>query len=93
MGLLLEIKKSIQKCHFITFNFFIFIEFLLLVKACELIGEENYSFWGFSDLKGLNIPISVIAVIIAASATSVPDTILSIKDAKKVTTTTLFLML
>ena len=56
---------------------------LLLVKACELIGEENYSFWGFSDLKGLNIPISVIAVIIAASATSVPDTILSIKDAKK----------
>ena len=67
----------------LTSLFFIGSSCLLLVKACELIGEENYSFWGFSDLKGLNIPISVIAVIIAASATSVPDTILSIKDAKK----------
>jgi cation:H+ antiporter len=54
-----------------------------LVKACELIGEEEYSFLGIHNLKGLNLPISIIAVIIAAAATSVPDTILSVKDAKK----------
>ena len=34
-------------------------------------------------MNGLNLPISIISVIIAAAATSVPDTIISIKDAKK----------
>ena len=41
-----------------------------LVKACEWLGE------------GLSLPIYFIAVIIASAATSVPDTILSMKDAK-----------
>ena len=63
--------------------FFIGISCLLLVKACELIGEEKYSFLGIHNLNGLNLPISIISVIIAAAATSVPDTIISIKDAKK----------
>ena len=63
--------------------FFIGTSCLILVKACELIGEEEYTFLGFHNLKGLNLPISIIALIIAAAATSVPDTILSIKDAKK----------
>ncbi len=44
---------------------------LLLVKSCEWLGEE------------LNISIYFIAVILASAATSVPDTILSMKDAKK----------
>lgn len=44
---------------------------LLLVKSCEWLGEE------------LNIPIYFIAVVLASAATSVPDTILSMKDAKK----------
>ncbi|ADV48690.1 sodium:calcium antiporter [Cellulophaga sp. E16_2] len=44
---------------------------MLLVKACEWLGDE------------LNIPIYFIAVILASAATSVPDTILSMKDAKK----------
>lgn len=44
---------------------------LLLVKSCEWMGEA------------LEIPIYFIAVILASAATSVPDTILSIKDAKK----------
>lgn len=44
---------------------------LLLVKSCEWLGNE------------LNIPIYFIAVILASAATSVPDTILSMKDAKK----------
>lgn len=44
---------------------------LLLVKSCEWLGDE------------LNIPIYFIAVILASAATSVPDTILSMKDAQK----------
>jgi len=40
----------------------------LLVYACERLGEE------------LNFPVYFIAVIIAAAATSVPDTIISVKD-------------
>lgn len=42
-----------------------------LVHACENLGHA------------LNVPIYFVAVIIAAAATSVPDTILSIKDAMK----------
>ena len=56
---------------------------LILVWACELIGQNQYSILGFENLKGLDLPISIIAVIIAAAATSVPDTILSVKDALK----------
>lgn len=44
---------------------------LLLVKSCELLGEE------------LGVPIYFIAVVLASAATSVPDTILSMKDAQK----------
>lgn len=44
---------------------------LLLVKSCEWLGDD------------LNIPIYFVAVILASAATSVPDTILSMKDAKK----------
>ncbi len=43
---------------------------LLLVKSCEWLGDA------------LNIPIYFIAVVLASAATSVPDTILSMKDAK-----------
>ncbi len=42
-----------------------------LVYACELMGQE------------LGIPVYFIAVILASAATSVPDTILSMKDAQK----------
>jgi len=44
---------------------------LLLVKSCEWLGEA------------LNTPLFFIAVVLASAATSVPDTILSMKDAKK----------
>lgn len=43
----------------------------LLVKSCEWLGDA------------LEIPIYFIAVILASAATSVPDTILSMKDAQK----------
>ncbi len=44
---------------------------LLLVNSCEMIGHA------------LNIPIMFIAVVLASAATSVPDTIISMRDAKK----------
>lgn len=43
----------------------------LLVKSCEWLGDS------------LGIPIYFIAVVIASAATSVPDTVLSMKDAQK----------
>ncbi len=43
----------------------------LLVHSCETLGDE------------LGIPIYFIAVILASAATSVPDTIISIRDAQK----------
>ena len=43
----------------------------LLVKACEWLGDS------------MGIPIYFIAVVLASAATSVPDTILSMKDAQK----------
>ena len=43
----------------------------VLVYGCEKVGD------------GFGIPVYFVAVILAAAASSVPDTILSIKDAKK----------
>jgi len=54
---------------------------LLLVVACEFIGADTYTFLGH-EFNGLNIPIMFVAVILASAATSVPDTIISIRDAK-----------
>jgi len=54
---------------------------LLLVVACEFIGSDSYTFLG-NEFNGLDIPIMFVAVILASAATSVPDTIISIRDAK-----------
>ncbi|MDG1315510.1 MAG: sodium:calcium antiporter [Flavobacteriales bacterium] len=54
---------------------------LLLVVACEFIGADTYTFLGY-EFNGLNIPIMFVAVILASAATSVPDTIISVRDAK-----------
>lgn len=55
---------------------------LILVAACELLGSDIYDLPFIGEFKGLNIPVMFVAVILASAATSVPDTILSIKDAK-----------
>ena len=59
----------------------------LLVKACEWLGTGNelhptYQFMGH-ELAGLGLPPLFVAVIFASMATSVPDTIISLRDAKK----------
>jgi cation:H+ antiporter len=53
-----------------------------LVESCIWLGSDTYEFAGFS-LQGLGLPIYFLSVIIASAATSLPDTILSLKDAKK----------
>ena len=55
----------------------------LLVEGTELLGAENYSFLGLHDLKGLNIPLIFASVILAAAASSLPDTMISMRDARK----------
>jgi cation:H+ antiporter len=54
---------------------------LLLVVACEFIGADTYTFFG-NEFNGLDIPIMFVAVVLASAATSVPDTIISIRDAR-----------
>lgn len=58
----------------------------LLVKGCEWLGtgsaeHPSYSLFGH-ELTGLGMPTMFVAVIFAAMATSVPDTIISIRDAR-----------
>ncbi len=55
----------------------------MLVQACEWIGSKEYTIPYLGTFEGLNIPILFVAVILASAATSVPDTILSMKDARK----------
>lgn len=54
----------------------------LLVEGTELLGKDDYNLWGLA-LKGLDLPILFLSVLLASAATSIPDTMLSIRDAKK----------
>jgi len=58
----------------------------LLVKACEWLGtggakEPYYTLLG-QQFTGLGMPAMFVAVIFASMATSVPDTVMSIRDAR-----------
>ena len=61
----------------------------LLVLGCEWLGtgggnENHLSYHLFGrEFTGLGMPTMFVAVIFAAMATSVPDTIISIRDAQK----------
>jgi Ca2+/Na+ antiporter len=55
---------------------------LLLVQACEWLGNYRYTIPFLGEFYGLGIPILFIAVILAAMASSIPDTIISMKDAR-----------
>lgn len=54
-----------------------------LVVACEWIGADVYSVPLLGEFKGLNIPVMFVALILAAAASSFPDTIISMKDARR----------
>jgi cation:H+ antiporter len=58
----------------------------LLVKACEWLGTGDaqvpyYTLFG-QQFTGLGMPAMFVAVIFASMATSVPDTVISIRDAR-----------
>jgi cation:H+ antiporter len=56
----------------------------MLVIACEWLGSgpgHGYTVLGY-ELYGLNMPVMFVAVIFASMATSVPDTVISIRDAR-----------
>ncbi len=53
-----------------------------LVLACEWIGSDTYTISGLGIFNGLDIPVMFVALILASAASSFPDTIISIKDAK-----------
>jgi len=58
----------------------------VLVKACEWLGtgseaHPSYELFGHT-LTGLGMPAMFVAVIFASMATSVPDTVMSIRDAR-----------
>lgn len=53
----------------------------LLVVACEKLGAASYNFFGW-ELNGMGMPVMFVAVIFASMATSVPDTVISIRDAR-----------
>lgn len=55
----------------------------LLVEGTEILGHDEYTFWGIEGLRGLGIPVIFLSVIFAAAATSIPDTMISIRDARK----------
>ncbi len=64
-------------------TFWIAFVCLLLVQACEWIGSDVYTIPYLGTFQGLNIPIMFVAVILASAASSVPDTIISMNDARK----------
>ena len=53
------------------------------MQACEWIGSDVYTIPFVGTFEGLDIPIMFVAVILASAASSVPDTIISMNDAKK----------
>jgi len=54
----------------------------MLVKGTEWLGSPDYNLFGFT-LKGLDLPLVFLSVLLASAATSIPDTIISLRDAKK----------
>lgn len=62
----------------------------MLVKGSELLGYDTYTlgiidrlFNAETELHGIGIPIIFISVLLAAAATSIPDTMISVRDARK----------
>tara|TARA_B110000977_G_C11040915_1_gene478837 strand:- start:71 stop:1258 length:1188 start_codon:yes stop_codon:yes gene_type:complete len=55
---------------------------LLLVVACQWMGADSFTVPFLGTFSGFGIPIIFVSVVIASAATSVPDTILSIRDAR-----------
>jgi len=55
----------------------------MLVTGTEMLGHEEYEFFGMGGLRGLGLPVIYLSVLLAAAATSIPDTMISVRDARK----------
>ncbi len=78
-----EIKSSNAWPLLIISTLTIAVSCYFLVLACEWIGSESYYVPYLGKFDGLGIPIMFVALIIASMASSIPDTIISMKDAQK----------
>jgi len=78
-----QIKGSNAWPLLVTSTLTIAISCYLLVLACEWIGSNSYCVPYLGCYDGLDIPILFVALIIASMASSIPDTIISMRDAKK----------
>jgi len=77
-----KLKGSNAWFLLITSTLTIAISCYLLVLACEWIGAKSYYVPMLGYFDGLDIPILFVALIIASMASSIPDTIISMKDAR-----------
>ncbi len=64
-------------------TFSIALTCLVLVQSCEWIGSDQYTVPYIGTFQGLDIPIMFVALVLASAASSVPDTIISMNDARK----------
>lgn len=55
---------------------------LILVQATEWLGNKTYHLPVLGEMQGLDIPMIFVAVILSSIASSLPDTIISVRDAK-----------
>lgn len=56
----------------------------MLVEGTSKLGEEEYYLFGMEKpFKGLNFPLIFASVLLSAAASSIPDTMISIRDSKK----------
>ncbi len=78
-----DINKSKAWYLLVASTFVMLIGTWILVQATEWLGADIYKIPYAGQFNGLDIPILFVALILAAAASSLPDTIISIKDAKK----------
>ena len=83
LGSKLEINKTKAWVLLVVSTLCIALVCYILVIACEWIGEEEYHLPLLGKMYGLGVPLMFVALILAAAASSFPDMMLSVKDAKK----------
>ncbi|MBA7537776.1 hypothetical protein ES705_30045 [subsurface metagenome] len=54
-----------------------------MVLATDWLGKDIYQVPLLGEFEGLGIPLIFVAVILSAAASSLPDTVISVLDAKK----------
>ncbi|MCF8226353.1 MAG: hypothetical protein K9J30_10805 [Bacteroidales bacterium] len=77
-----ELNRSNAWSTLIISTVFMSLGTWLLVKGTELLGAYQYVLFN-QTLYGLDLPIVFLSVLLASAATSIPDTMVSVRDARK----------